>query len=537
MGRIMKKRIIIVSAVSAVLLAAVLAGLAFARRSNTVVKVYDFSMVGMTEYWGDNKESYGPVSTDKIQTVFLSDTQEVTEVLVSQGDMVKKGDLLLRFDTTLTELSVERKRLEVEKVKLQLQDAQNELVRIKSMKPLVPREPEDVIIDYGEKITGADYFRLQYVTDDAQIFLYTGEDAQHPAVIWLQESTPLTPELLNHVRTACRVLRWKAAQLEIAESEDPEREIELEEIPEVGSFFAVIKMTREDYEKGNTTVWQGVHIVGNQIDYLYPVDTYSDPLLIEDEFVPEEPDDSSGYTYAEIQKMRQAKEKEIKELEFKVKTVEAAYKIALAEAGDGNIYAQTDGRITALLTEEEAKENHMPILKLSGGGGFYIRGTVNELDRESLAVGQSVNIQDWQNGGFYEGSVVSVGEFPAQGERNYGSNPNASYYPFMVFVDESADLAAGSYVSIQYSLEGQSGGVYLEMPFLRSEHGENYVLVQGENGRLEKRVVTTGKSLWGSYIQITSGLSQDDKIAFPYGKNVAAGARCEPGDLSDLYGY
>ena len=45
-----------------------------------------FQYVGMTEYWGDAQESQGPVTTDKIQTVFLSDTQTVTQILVQQGD-------------------------------------------------------------------------------------------------------------------------------------------------------------------------------------------------------------------------------------------------------------------------------------------------------------------------------------------------------------------------------------------------------------------------------------------------------------------
>ena len=88
------------------------------------VKVFSFQNMGMTEYWGDNQESYGFVQTDKVQTVFLSPTQSVTEILVSQGDQVKKGDVLMTFDTTLSDLALEKKRLSVEKLKLQLEDAQ-----------------------------------------------------------------------------------------------------------------------------------------------------------------------------------------------------------------------------------------------------------------------------------------------------------------------------------------------------------------------------------------------------------------------------
>ena len=76
-----KKRLIAGTAV--VLTAAIGAGIWFGiRGSGDPVGVYSFYDIGMTEYWGDNQESYGPVSTDKIQTVVLSDTQKVTEVMV-----------------------------------------------------------------------------------------------------------------------------------------------------------------------------------------------------------------------------------------------------------------------------------------------------------------------------------------------------------------------------------------------------------------------------------------------------------------------
>jgi flagellar basal body-associated protein FliL len=114
------------------------------RSTGETVYVYPFTYMGMTEYWGDQQESYGPVSTSQIQTVFLSSTQTVTNVFVSQGDAVKKGDVLMSFDTTLTDIALERERLKVEKLKLELEDAQKELRRINAMKPMQePKPPEE----------------------------------------------------------------------------------------------------------------------------------------------------------------------------------------------------------------------------------------------------------------------------------------------------------------------------------------------------------------------------------------------------------
>ena len=102
------------------------------------VKVYSFDYVGMTEYWGDTRESYGPVSTDKIQTIYLTDTQTVSDILVEEGQEVKKGDLLLSFDTTLSQLELERKDLEIQKLELDLEEANKELQRISWMVPMQP---------------------------------------------------------------------------------------------------------------------------------------------------------------------------------------------------------------------------------------------------------------------------------------------------------------------------------------------------------------------------------------------------------------
>ena len=49
----------------------------------------------------------------------------------------------MTFDTTLSDLALERQRLAVEKLKLQLENAQKELKEIKNMKPMVIPTPSD----------------------------------------------------------------------------------------------------------------------------------------------------------------------------------------------------------------------------------------------------------------------------------------------------------------------------------------------------------------------------------------------------------
>ena len=91
-----KVKSIVISVTAVVAAAALGLGLwSHFRKSNVApVKVYDFYSVGMDSYWGDSKETYGPVSTDRIQTVFLSSTQTVSEVLVKEGDTVSAGQVL-----------------------------------------------------------------------------------------------------------------------------------------------------------------------------------------------------------------------------------------------------------------------------------------------------------------------------------------------------------------------------------------------------------------------------------------------------------
>lgn len=592
-----KKTIITVTAVVLVVVIGLGVWFGVSRGRSEPVKVFAFNYVGMTEYWGDSQESYGPVSTDKIQTVFLSSTQTVTEMKVAQGDMVKKGDVLMTFDTTLSDLQLERKRLEVEKLKLDLETAQKKLKDIQNMKPMsivTPDDSDDSEDDdsgKGVKLSGS--YQLSTNSD------YDGSMAEKALICWLNTAAAVDNGILEAARQKAEEYQNKnyvpdpteeptvetteettetTTETTESPSEKPSETPNPPENPGEGSsgenpggedgenssasaaenpdekptitvsdYYMVFKVTEGNMSLGNRLTWQGLHIYrqgGGFVFKFFDASVVPDHSIITDDpdstdpTDPDMPDPGSGYTAAQLAQMRSEQEKKIKELGFKIKMAEADYKIMQTEMSDGNVYAEFDGKVVSVLTEEEAKTQNQPVLKVSGGGGFYIQGSVSELEKDKMQIGQEVTVNDWNTGMTYTGKIVSMGDFPTNSDGWNGSgNPNVSYYPFTVFVDETADLQAGMYVNIQYSSAESENGIYLENPFIRTENGQSYVYVQGAGGKLEKRFVTTGKALWGSYTEIRSGLTVDDLIAFPYGKNLKEGAPTVESDVSDLYSY
>lgn len=121
---------------------------------------------------------------------------------------------------------------------------------------------------------------------------------------------------------------------------------------------------------------------------------------------------NSGYTSNEIAQMRADKEAEIKQLQFDIKMAEAEYKIMKKEFDNGEVKSDIDGYVVSVLNPEEALANNEPVVKVSGGGGFFIQASVGELDRDSLEIGQTVQIMSWSTGANCEGTITAIGDYP-----------------------------------------------------------------------------------------------------------------------------
>ena len=226
-------------------------------------------------------------------------------------------------------------------------------------------------------------------------------------------------------------------------------------------------------------------------------------------------------------------------MEFSIKMSEAEYNIMCKEADSGQILAEFDGEVQGLLDAESSRQMGMPLMKISGGGGYYVTGTVSELELNSIKVGQVVDVMSWDTGMMYEDTIVEIQQFPQEQEDYYyyGVSQNVSYYPYKVFIDGSAQLRDGFYVSMTLRGEQEEGSLYLENAFLHTEGASSYVYVRGEDGFLEKRKIQVGGSLWGNYTKVLSGLTETDYVAFPYGKQIKEGAPTVEGTWENLYGY
>lgn len=173
--------------------------------------------------------------------------------------------------------------------------------------------------------------------------------------------------------------------------------------------------------------------------------------------------------------------------------------------------------------------------------GYYVKGSVSELMLDQLQVGTVLDCMSYMAGNF-EATVMEVADYPTADDNGYYSsdqNPNVSYYSFSASI-ENQDMAMSDGDWLQISLRNETSGqdkLVIPKAFVRSENGNSYVMVD-ENGILRKRYISVGENVdFGYSVVIKAGLSREEYIAFPYGKNTVDGAKTKKGTVNDMYGF
>lgn len=592
-----------ISLLSFLLVAALEAGIFvyMENRSAEPVHVYDINNMAYDD-WGSDSTTGGQITTDKFQAVHLTSTQMVTGIHVRVGQQVKKGTKLLTYDTTISQLALDRKKLAIQRDELRLKDAKNELSEIRGMKPIVYVEKPDKPSSnssgpkgdlgasgyqiYSGKGTGGSPARvwvdqnIQFTNDLMHSLIQDttgGSDAY--VIVEYRQGNSANGEVTNRIGMHITQIEVPVARVATYQEERPvertenQAEESSEEITETIQ-ESVQPYTKPDdstppdtsetesptIETGETTEPSETTAPSETTEpseTTKPSETTEPPETtpIEPAPAPEiqytikffapsenskEPEDeiiwNSGFTAAEIAQKKTEKEAEIKDLTFSIKMANAELNIMQKEFDNGEITSEISGHVVSVISAEEAAETGEPIIKISGGGGFLIQGSVNELNRDAISIGQTVTVTSYNDFSTYEGTIVEIGDYPVSGDQ-YDANPNSSYYPFTVSISEDANLQDGYYAEIAYNTtQNQEGSFYLESAFILTENGKSYVYVRNAEGLLEKREIQTGATVDnGSSTKVLSGLTLTDYIAFPYGSDLEAGAPTEEADVSELY--
>ncbi len=130
-----KVRKIVISVVCCVLVAAlIVGGIVFWRSKNAKsVEVYPVSNL-TSSYWGDSTQLTGNVSTGKMQNVPLKDSL-VESINVSEGDTVHVGDVLMVYDTTSYQLTLQSDRSRIAVLETQIAQTNRDISKYQSLKP------------------------------------------------------------------------------------------------------------------------------------------------------------------------------------------------------------------------------------------------------------------------------------------------------------------------------------------------------------------------------------------------------------------
>ena len=561
MSKKLKKGIIAAACVVGVC-GAVWGGLTIARNAQRGdVNVYAVNECAMTDYWGDTSNTSGMVTTDKLQKIYISQSQTVKKVWVKEGDSVKKGTALVSYDSTLTQATVERAKIDYDRQTENLEVMKNELELLKKAKNKETLEAEKTKLEAElqaeiSRLDGAGGYDPEKAVEPGLVTPMaegSGNSKDKPIYYYWLTDEPLSDKVLRNLLHGTEI----------------NRATPMDKTPTVSTYLVLV--SRDKDKMGGMPTSRGLLITET-----FTPDSTEQPVEgvpisgtvsisfrfcdLPEYIDPERTYDSDKYkeltrkiaqiqelldasmTQLEINKAILEKAQAVKEQEVNLKVAKLKLDKKLAELGDGNVYAEFDGTVKAVRDPDEAYNNSEAVVELSGGGGYYVTGTLSEMDLGSVQVGDSVSISSWMTGAACEGTIVSIDDYPTSNGNNWGDgNSNVSYYPFKVFVTEDANLQPNDYVDIQYqkdtSAEESGSSLYLQSMFIRTDNGKSYVMARGEDGRLEQRWVQTGRDLWGSYTQIRGGLTIDDYVAFPYGRDVVEGAHTQEATTDQLYNY
>jgi len=415
-------------------------------------------------YWGDTMESYGYITSDSAQNVYTDSSQQISEVYVEEGQEVQVGDPLLAYDMTENEIKIEQKKLEIAKTQNTIEQANQQLAKLST--------------DGTDKKQAA--------------------DGQVTSITEIEKSIK---------ETNTELYRWQHEK----SYEEAKKEFDKEQRERAAQGLDASGDASGDADESE--LWE--YMMQEDIDDM--VKMYSEMLVsLQDEL---------WWAKFNLTSSVEDKRQEIKELDIELRQKQRELEQMQSLSEDGIVYATVSGTVKNMQDADHPASDGSAFLTVSASDGLYVKGQISELYLDQIEPGMMVEGSTWNSGTYFTAVIESVDPEPLSSSY-YGSDGSAaSYYYYTAYIEDATGMTNGEDAQLTFTVNSEEATdtIYLEKMYLRKENGQTYVYKAGEDGTLVKQYVTTGKTIYGSAVEITSGLTAEDYIAFPYGKTAKEG--------------
>ena len=483
-------------AAAAVLIVIVLAGVLIFinKQPSSVQNVYQVSDLMMSSS-RDSNVTKGTVTNNMSQSVKLENDEKVGSVYVTKGQKVNIGDSLFTYDLNSLQIELKNKKLLVEKANVNIFGAKKELEKLLKTEPIEEEETEED--EYGNE---TEKQSILNTTVDGMMKPYEGNGTKKRPYVYLVASGATISA--NYMKARC--------------IERPEKRYEILEY-------------REDNKKAGVLIYKIMLVFKTDGTFDFSLSQTEDGFNIG-------VGEDGSYTKTQLSYAINQKQIEISNYELDKKYAETEYAVVTNKIKNSTVHATVDGTVKTLNSPSHAKTTGEPFIQIIGKSGYFVQGYISELQLAQVKSGATVKIKSIAENVNCDGEIVSLSAYPSDVDNiSNAGNENVSYYPFTVSVSSTENLKIGDEVEINLN-EKADEIKYILKSFVLSENERHYVFLENAEGKLTKREVNTGSTLYGEYIEVVSGITEDDWLAFPYGKGVEAGASTKHSTQQELFG-
>lgn len=488
-----KKRAIIGTSVFVCVIAILVLIIVFINTgSNKSVNVYQVKDLTMSSA-KETSVTKGKVTNSMSQSIKLNSDEKVAEIYVRQGEKVSAGDKLFTYDLRALNIELKNKKLAVEQANVSIYNAKLELKKLQNTKPTQSESTsseEDATTNSNKLNTTVNGLMVPYKGNGSK---------SNPYTYLVASGTTISA---NYMKARC--------------------------INRAENRYEVLEYREDDKFKG---------VLIYAVQFVFKKDgTFNFTLSQTEGGFNITPGVDQEYTPSQLSYEINLKQIEISNLEIDKALAENDYAKTQNKIRNSTVYATVSGTVKTLRSADNAITTGSPFIEIIGKKGYYVEGYISELQLSDINKGSIVKIKNIADNVNCEGVIVEVSGYPTDDEAiETAGNTNVSYYPFTIEVSSKESLKIGDEVEINLN-ENADNIEYILKSFVMQENNQYYVYVADSDGILQKKIVKTGSTLYGEYIEVQSGITNNDWLAFPYEKDIKAGLKTVQSTQEALFG-